>query len=130
MIFFLLEESVDSNLVSSSTENISSYGRPNLSIESNSNLSFRSRSASGSGSSGTQQLERVYSDPVENLRRQLENMTGKDDKDLMIRTVLEAMQLELDRTQSSHSEHLRSMVDAQNVLISEIKKKQWVYQQI
>lgn len=108
--------------VSSSTENIMMCSRPTLSAEGSVGKAG-SRSRSGSGGGGTQPLDRAYSEPVENLRRQLEHMS---DKEAMIRVALETMQQELDTCHNAHSEHLRSMVDAQNVQISEIKKKQWV----
>lgn len=83
----------------------------------------RSRSASGSGSSGTQPLERAYSDPVEGLRRQLENMT---DKEAMIRISLETMQLEMDRMQNVHTANVKEIEDSHRMHVSDVKKKQWV----
>lgn len=82
----------------------------------------RSRS-SRRGSSVTQHLDRVYSDAVEKIRRQLDNVTDRED---LIRIALDSMQQEVDIIQNAQAEQLRQIVDAHNVHISEIKKKQWV----
>lgn len=48
------------------------------------------------------------------------------ERDDIIRAAMDAMQQELDKIQTTHANEVRTMVERHNVLISEIKKKQWV----
>lgn len=57
------------------------------------------------------------------MRRKLEQTKNKN---LLIKTAMDCMQLEMDRLINEHNDQIKKLVEAHNKQISETKKKQWV----